>query len=305
LDFKVTILGSSAASPARGRNQTSQVVTAGNSCYLVDCGEAAQIQMKRYKIKLSKIDHVFISHLHGDHYLGLMGLISTLHLARRDRQLTIFGPKGLDEIITVQLKYSHLKLNYPLRFVAVSYDGKTLLHEDKYVKVYSFPLKHRIPCTGYSFEEKERPRNLIKSKLQETKLPIEAIRALRNGQDYWDDQMKVWYRVNDYAYPPAPLRKYAFCSDTLFDEDLVPYISESTLLYHEATFMHIDQRRAVETCHSTAVEAATIAKLSGAKQLLLGHYSSRYADLNLLLEEAKAVFYPSLLSEEGNSYWIE
>lgn len=305
MDFKVTILGSGAASPSRGRNQTSQVVTLGNNCFLVDCGEAAQIQLKKYKIKLSKIDHIFISHLHGDHYLGLMGLISTLHLARRERLLTIFGPNGLDEIITVQLKHSHLKLHYPIKFVPTSQEGKNLLLDDKYMRVYSFPLKHRIPCTGFSFEEKPRLRNLIKEKLQSHNLGIDAILSLRNGLDYRDEGGQILYRVEEYTYPPAPLRKYAFCSDTLYDEDIIPYIRDSSLLYHEATFMNRDEIRAGETCHSTAAQAATIARSAGVKQLLLGHYSSRYVDLHPLLKEAEAIFEPSFLSGEGNTYWID
>jgi ribonuclease Z len=298
-------LGSGAASPSRGRNQTSQVVTSGNNCFLVDCGEAAQIQLKKYKIKLSRIDHIFISHLHGDHYLGLMGLISTMHLARRERLLTIFGPRGLDEIITVQLKHSHLKLHYPIKFVSTSQDGKRLLLDDKYLNIYSFPLKHRIPCTGFSFEEKPRMRNLIKEKIQSNKLGVDAILSLRNGLDYVNDEGNVTYRVEEYTYPPALPRKYAFCSDTLYDEDIIPYIRDSSLLYHEATFMNRDEIRAAETCHSTTAQAATIARSAGAKQLLLGHYSSRYVDLYPLLEEAKAIFEPSILSEEGATYWME
>jgi ribonuclease Z len=305
LEFKVTILGSGAASPSRGRNQTSQVVTFGNSCFLVDCGEATQIQLKKYKVKLSRIDHIFISHLHGDHYLGLMGLISTMHLARREKLLTIFGPPGLDEIITVQLKYSHLKLHYPIKFVPTRPDGKNLLMDEKHIKVYSFPLTHRVPCTGFSFEEKPRMRNLIKEKVQSVKPGLDAILSLRNGLDYLDENGNVLFHVEEYTYPPAPLRKYAFCSDTLYDEDIIPYIRDSSLLYHESTFMNRDEIRAGETCHSTAAQAATIAKSAEVKQLLLGHYSSRYVDLYPLLEEAQAIFEPSMLSEEGNTYWID
>jgi ribonuclease Z len=305
LDFKVSILGSNAALPARGRNQTSQVVTLGTTCFLVDCGEACQIQLKKYKVKVSKIDFIFISHLHGDHYLGLMGLLSSMHLAKREKLLTIFGPPGLDEIITIQLKYSHLKLHYPLQFVPTATEGKNLLLDHPLVQVFSFPLKHRIPCTGFSFEEKPRMRNLIKEKVQSGKLAVEAILSLRNGLDYSDEQGNVIYRVDDYTHPPAPLRKYTFCSDTLYDEDIIPYIGDSSLLYHEATFMSIDEIRARETCHSTGAQAATIAKLARVKQLLLGHYSSRYVDLQPLLEEARAIFGPSMLSEEGSTYWIE
>ena len=304
MDFKVTILGSNAALPARGRNQTAQVVTLGTSCFLVDCGEACQIQLKKYKVKVSKIDFIFISHLHGDHYLGLMGLISSMHLARREKLLTIFGPPGLDEIITIQLKYSHLKLNYPIEFIPTDTDGKNLLLDHPSVQVFSFPLKHRIPCTGFSFEEKPRMRNLIKEKVLSAKPGLHAILSLRNGLDYLDEDTHVLYTVEEYTHPPAPLRKYAFCSDTLYDEEIIQYIRDSSLLYHEATFMSIDEIRARETCHSTGAQAAAIAKSAGVKQLLLGHYSSRYVDLGPLLEEAKAVFESSLLSEEGSTYWI-
>lgn len=305
MDFKVTILGSSAASPVYGRNQTCQVVSLGNSYFLVDCGESAQVQLKKHRIKFSKIDFIFISHLHGDHYLGLMGLISTMHLARRDKLLTIFGPTGLDEIITIQLKYSHLELNYPIKFVPTEHDGKNLLLDQTYVKVFSFPLKHRIPCTGFSFEEKPRLRNLVKEKVHFAKLGIEAILTLRNGLDYLDENGDVKYSAKEYTHPPAPLRKYAFCSDTVYDEEIIPYIRETTLLYHEATFMNIDEIRAKETCHSTGAQAAAIAKSADVKKLLLGHYSSRYGDLDPLLQEAQHIFGPTILSEEGNTYWVE
>jgi len=305
LDFEVTILGSGAASPAHGRNQTCQVVALGNSYFLVDCGESAQIQLKKHRIKLSKIDFIFISHLHGDHYLGLMGLISTMHLSKREKLLTIFGPKGLDEIITIQLKHSHLKLHYPIKFVPTTHKGKNLLLDLKYIQVFSFPLKHRIPCTGFSFEEKPRLRNLVKEKVHFAKLEIEAILTLRNGMDYLDKDGNVKYSAAEYTHPPAPLRKYAFCSDTVYDEDIISYVRDTSLLYHEATFMNLDEIRARETCHSTAAQAAAIAKSAGAKQLLLGHYSSRYVELQPLLEEARAVFEPSLLSEEGSTYRIE
>ncbi|HLU89049.1 MAG TPA: ribonuclease Z [Cyclobacteriaceae bacterium] len=305
MGFSVTILGTNAAIPCHGRNQTSQVVALDNSYFLVDCGEGTQIQLRKFKIRFSKIDNIFISHLHGDHYLGLMGLILSFQLARRERRLTVFGPRGLDEIITVQLRHSNLKLNFPVDFVQTRTDGKNFLLEDKQLKVYSFPLKHRVPCTGFTFEEKPRLRNLVKEKVQQSKLSIEAINALREGKDFLDEQGRVKYPVDEYTHPPAPLRKYAYCSDTVFDETIIPYIQESNLLYHEATFMNIHQTRASETGHSTAAQAAILARSSGARQLLLGHFSSRYTDLGPLLGEAREVFPESFLSEEGKTFWIE
>lgn len=305
MEFKVTILGSGSASPSHGRNQTSQVVSLGNSHFLVDCGEATQIQLRRYKVKFSKIDFIFISHLHGDHYLGLMGLISTMHLSGRKSLLTIFGPHGLDEIITVQLKHSSLELRFPTKFVPVELNNKNLLLEQKNLKIFSFPLKHRVPCSGFSFEEKPRLRNLIKEKVVSARLEIEAILCLREGRDYRDENGDVKYRVDEFTYPPAPLRKYSFCSDTPYDEDIIPYVRNSTLLYHEATFMNKDEVRAKETSHSTAAQAAAIARAAKVGKLLLGHFSSRYVDLEPLLLEAKAVFEPSILSEEGNTYQLD
>lgn len=305
MDFKVTILGSNSALPAHGRNQTSQVVTLGNSFLLIDCGESTQIQLRKFRVRFSKIDYIFISHLHGDHYLGLMGLISTFHLARRIKTLTIYGPKGLDEIITVQLKYGNLNLNFPLQFIQTTSEEKNLLLEENDFRVFSFPLKHRIPCTGFIVEEKPRLRNLVKDKVQFTKIGFEAINMLRSGKDVLDERGNIKYSVKEYTHPPAPLRKYAFCSDTIYDEDIIPYIRDANLLYHESTFMNAHQTRARDTCHSTAAQAASIAIASNARQLLLGHFSTRYPDLQPLLLEAKEIFAEVSLGEEGNTYWVE
>ncbi len=276
MDFKVTILGSNSALPAYGRNQTSQVVTLGNSYLLIDCGESTQIQLRKFRIRFSRIDNIFISHLHGDHYLGLMGLISSFHLARRIKTLTIYGPKGLDEIITVQLKYGNLNLHFPLQFVQTNSEGKNLLLEEIEFRVFSFPLKHRIPCTGFIIEEKPRLRNLVKEKVHFNKIGLEAIQTLRSGKDVLDEKGSIKYSVEEYTHPPAPLRKYVFCSDTVYDEDIIPYIRDANLLYHESTFMNAHQTRARETCHSTAAQAASIAIASNARKLLLGHFSTRY-----------------------------
>lgn len=305
MDFKATILGSYSASPALGKFQTSQVVSIGNSILLVDCGESCQSLLRKYKIKYSKIDYIFISHLHGDHYLGLMGLVSSFHLAQRERPLTIFGPKGLDEIITLHLKYGNLKLCYPLRFEPTIPERKTLILEEPAFQVYSFPLKHRIPCTGFSFEEKPRLRSLIKEKIQFAEMGVEAIQTLRQAKDVVDDDGKIIYRAEEYTHPPAPLRKYAFCSDTIYDEEIIPFIEGADLLYHEATFMSRDISRAEKTFHSTGAQAATLAKAAQVGKLLLGHFSTRYVDLLPLLEEARAIFPESHLSEEGETYCIK
>lgn len=305
MDFQVTILGVNSAIPAHGRNQTSQFVAFGRISFLVDCGEGTQHQLKRYKVKYSRIDHIFISHLHGDHYLGLMGLISTFHLSSRSRPLYIYGPKGLDEIITIQLRHSNTFLKFPLYFKETAQEGKNLLLELENIRVFSFPLKHRIACTGFSFEEKKRPRKLIKDKIVEAKLNITSIHQLLQGKDVYDESGNVRYSQREFCHPPIAPRKYAFCSDTIFDLDLVSYISEVDLLYHEATFMEMEAHRANSTMHSTARQAGIIAREAGIKTLLIGHYSGRYVDLHPLLLEAKEVFENTQLSEEGETYTMQ
>jgi len=302
LEFEVTVLGSNSAIPAHGRNQTSQLIQVGGSYILLDCGEGTQIQLRKFRLKFSRIDFIFISHLHGDHFYGLMGLISSFHLVKRERLLTIFGPRGLDEIITVQLKHSNSKLDFPIRFVNTHAESKELILEEKKFRVYSFPLKHRIACTGFLIEEKRGLLNLVKEKLKKQKISIEAINALRSGNDFTDENGKVLYTVSDYTHPQKEVRKYAYCSDTIYDPGLIQYIHGVDLLYHESTFGDDEGTRAFSTFHSTAKQAGLIAAAAKAKKLLLGHYSSRYKDLNPILAQAREVFLESHLSEEGVTY---
>ncbi len=276
----------------------------GSHVFLVDCGEGTQHQLRKFKVKFSKVNHIFISHLHGDHYLGLMGIISTFHLNNRKQPLWIFGPKGLDEIITLQLKYAHTLLRFPIHFVPTEFNAKNELLDLSELRVSSFPLLHRIPCTGFLFEEKSRPKKLIKDKIKELGNDVESIRKLAKGQNVLNENGKIKFAVEDYCLPGLPPRRYAFCSDTIYHPEIISHILEVDLLYHEATFMQADQLRAQQTFHSTANQAATIARDAGVKQLLLGHYSTRYADLYPLLWEAKQIFEPTLLGEEGNTYMI-
>lgn len=302
-EFEVTILGNTSSIPAHGRNHTAQVVRFGQESILLDCGEATQIQMRRYKIKPSKISAIFISHLHGDHYLGLIGVLSSYHLAKRNDPLKIFGPKGLDEILTTHFRWSNTRLSFPLEFIQTQTERLELLLDHPRFSVHSFPLIHRIPTTGFLIREKEGPRSLIKEKLKEHPLSIEAIQEIRSGRDYADRQGKV-FKVEDFAYPVPKLRSYAFCSDTRFHPEVSFYVNRVDLLYHESTFMETDAQKAEETFHSTAKQAAEIARISGVKTLLLGHFSSRYLDLAEMLAEAKTVFPDSVLSEEGKTYRI-
>ncbi|WP_113922724.1 ribonuclease Z [Cognataquiflexum aquatile] len=304
MEFEVTILGSNSAIPAHGRNQTSQLVSVGNSFLLIDCGEGTQIQLRKFKLKFGRIDFILISHLHGDHFYGLMGLISSFHLVKRERLLTIFGPSGLDEIITTQLKYTNTKLSFPLRFVPTQAEGKNLILEEPMFRVFTFPLQHRIPCTGFLIEEKPGLRNMVKEKLVKTKMPVEAIVSLREGKDVVDPDGKVLYRVEEYTYPPKQSKKYGYCSDTVFDPTLVNFINGVDLLYHEATFGDDETERAGTTFHSTSRQAGIIAMKANVGKLLLGHYSSRYKDLTPILDQAKEVFENTYLSEEGVTYSI-
>jgi ribonuclease Z len=303
LDFEITILGNTSSIPVHGRNHTAQVVRFGQDFLLLDCGEGTQIQLRKFKIKASKISHVFISHLHGDHYYGLMGLLSSYNLTKREKPLTIFGPRGLDEILTTHFRWSNVHLSYPLNFVETQTDKLNLLLDTPRFSVYSFPLVHRLPTTGFLIREKEGPRSLKKEKLQERKIPLEAIQSLRHGRDFKASD-GTSYRVQDFCYPLAPLRSYAFCSDTKFEPQLSTFLSKVTTLYHESTFMEEDIQRANDTFHSTAKQAAQIAQISGVKNLLLGHFSSRYKDLSNMLEEAKTVFSNCELTIEGNTYPI-
>ncbi|MDN3203444.1 ribonuclease Z [Algoriphagus sediminis] len=302
-DFEVTILGNTSSIPVHGRNPTAQVVRYHKDYFLIDCGEGTQIQLQRFKVKSSRIENIFISHLHGDHYLGLVGLLSSYNLNGRTKPLTIFGPKGLDEIITTQFRWSNTRLGYPLEFIQTNPHHSEVILEKQGVKVISFPMKHRLPTTGFKVLEKERKRRLIKEKLEEANPPIEAIKAFREGKDYSSDSGKT-YLVDDFAYPEPKLRSYAFCSDTIYDEGLVPYLQDMSLLYHESTFMDDQQERAKITYHSTAREAAKIAKMANVGELLLGHFSSRYNDLSEMLVEAKSEFEKSILSEQGQTYSI-
>lgn len=302
-EIELTILGNTSSIPMHGRHHTAQVLRFGQEFLLIDCGEGTQLQMRKYKTKAAKISAIFISHLHGDHYLGLIGLLSSYHLAKRTQPLTVFGPRGLDEILTTHFRWSNTCLSYPLTFTATQPEEKVLLLDQPLFTVSSFPLRHRIPTTGFLVQEKEGLRSLIKEKLEAHALPVAAMQQLRAGQDYLSPSGEL-HRVDDFCHPLPALRSYAFCSDTAFYPELAPLLQGVDLLYHEATFAEADAPRAAETFHSTAKQAATMAQLCGAKTLLLGHFSSRYPDLTELLAEAKTIFPNSELSEEGSSYLI-
>lgn len=304
MSFKITILGSSGALPAYGRFPSSQLVEIQNRYFLVDCGEGAQMQLMRYQANLHRINHILITHLHGDHYLGLMGLIFTMHLLRRTNDLHLYSHRGLDEIITAHLKYSHSVPNFKIIFHALEPDIQEIIYEDDAMCVETIPLVHKIACSGFLFREKLKPRRVDKSKLPQG-LRIQQIANLKKGHDVIDESGNILFRNQELTLPPRRSRSYAYCSDTAYAEQLVDQIRDVDILYHEATFGADEQLKARETKHSTAAEAARIAMLAGAGKLVIGHFSARYKDLAPLVEEARAVFPNVEPGVEGSIFSIQ
>lgn len=301
--FEVSILGSSSATPIYQRHPTAQVVNIHERLFLVDCGEGTQIQMNRYKVKFHRINHIFISHLHGDHYLGLLGLLSTMHLQGRTTDMHIFGPEPLREIIDIQLKYSETKLRYNLIFHPLETDQSQVIFSDDTIEIKTIILNHRIPCTGFLFKEKPLLRKLNKEQLIKYEVSLSAYQDLKNGHDFVASDGSIIPNI-ELTTDPKPPRTYAYCSDTCYDERIIPLIRNADLLYHESTFLSDKEVRAAETFHSTAAQAGMIAKKSEVKRLIIGHFSARYKNLYPLLEEARTVFSETTLAIEGDSFRI-
>ncbi|MES2513237.1 MAG: ribonuclease Z [Bacteroidota bacterium] len=299
--FELLILGSSAATPTSTRNPTAQLLNIAERFFLIDCGEGTQMQMRKYKARFQSVNHIFISHLHGDHFYGLPGFLASMHLLGRKNELTIYGPKELEEIITMLHKCSDTYLNYPLKFVTTQTSVKQLLFEDDKVEVYSIPLKHRIATTGYLFKEKPLSRNIDKYKLEKLNVSFAEIHKLKQGLDASDEHGNI-IKNEELTMDPAKQRSYAFCSDTKFFEELAKDIKDVDLLYHESTFLEDKKDRAKETFHSTARQAAEMATLANAQKLLLGHFSARYGNLDDFLIEAKPVFANTELAIEGHTF---
>lgn len=300
--FQVTVLGCAAATPTSARFTTAQVVQFHNKLFLLDCGEAAQIQIRRMRLPMMRINHIFISHLHGDHFLGLPGLLFSYHLMDRKKQLHIYSPPGLQEIIQVHFKISGTEPSYPIVFHDVQQGGLTI-YEDRYISVETLEMEHRLPTFGYLFKEKPRLRNIKKEKIEEYDIPIERIPGIKAGKDFEDQKGNMISNQELTHEPPAP-RRYAFCSDTSYTEKFLNQIRGVDLLYHEATFLKEKGMMAREKSHSTTLEAATIAQKAKVKQLLLGHYSARYDDTNQFVEEASEIFPNTLLADEGKIFQV-
>ncbi|MCH4553339.1 MULTISPECIES: ribonuclease Z [Aestuariibaculum] len=299
--MKLTILGCYSATPRALTNTTSQVLEINNHMFLIDCGEGTQVQLRKHKIKFNRIKHIFISHLHGDHFFGLVGLISTFRLLTRETDLHIYGPKGIKEVITLQMKLSDSWTNYKLIFHELTSTESQLIFEDDLVEVHTIPLNHRVYTNGYLFKEKEGNRKLDINLVEEANIDVAYYRKLQQGFDVVNEDGVLI--ANEKVTKPAKKPKsYAFCSDTMYKEDIVPIIKDVDVLYHESTFLEKHANLAPQTKHSTAKEAATIAKKANAGVLLLGHYSTRYDSLKPFKEEAQEVFKHVRLSQDGKVF---
>lgn len=299
--MKLTILGCYAATPRTLTNPTSQVLEIGRQLFLIDCSEGTQVQLRKNKIKFSKIGHVFISHLHGDHVYGLIGLVSTYMLLNRTEPLHIHGPKGIREIITLQLRLSNSWTNYELHFHELESDESEVVYEDDKIIVSTIPLKHRIYTNGFLFKEKRGLRKVNAETAEKYNIDKCYYRNIALGKDVPDNKGNL---VNNdlLTFEPVPPKSYAFCSDTMYSETIVPYIKGVDVLYHESTFLDSEESLAEKTMHSTAKQAAAIASLAEAKNLILGHYSTRYDTIGLFLDEAMTVFPNVLLADDGKSF---
>ena len=299
--MRLSILGCYSATPRALTNTTSQVLEINNHMFLIDCGEGTQVHLRKHKIKFNRIKRIFISHLHGDHFFGLVGLISTFRLLTRETDLHIYGPKGIKEVITLQMKLADSWTNYKLIFHELTSKGSELIFEDDRVEVYTIPLEHRVYTNGFLFKEKEGERTLNIWAVEEANIDKSYFRKLKQGFDVLNEDGEL-IKNKTVTKDGVKPKSYAFCSDTCYKEDIVPIIKNVDVLYHESTFLDKHAHLAPKTKHSTAKEAASIAKQANVGTLLLGHYSTRYDGLNGFKEEAKEVFDNVELCEDGKTF---
>ena len=299
--MKLTILGCHSATPRINTNPTSQVLEIKNHIFLIDCGEGTQVELRRNKVKFSRIKHIFISHLHGDHFFGLIGLISTFRLLTRETDLHIYGPKGLKEVITLQLKLGNSWTNYKLIFHELSSQESEVIYEDEKVTVETIPLKHRVYTNGFLFKEKIGERKLNINAVMNANIDVAYYRKLKQGFDVTNEDGVLIKNAAVTKEPNIP-KSYAYCSDTAYTETILPIIDKAHVLYHESTFLEKHAHLSNPTKHSSAIEAATIAKKAEVGTLILGHYSTRYDDISSFKEEATTVFENVELAEAGKVF---
>lgn len=301
--FEVTILGCSSAVPTRDRFPTAQLVNFYDRYYLLDCGEGTQIQLRRYHLSMQRISHIFISHIHADHFLGLPGLLSTMDMLGRQTELHIHAPEGVIGFLEAYKKHAETGFSFPVIYHPIAPGEPQLLLNADMLEVHAVPLRHSVPCMGFIFREKNRKRNLRKDALKKYLLPVEDIVRIKAGEDYIAADGTVIPNA-ELTIAPKKARTYAFCTDTAFHEPLIPHIQGADLLYHEATFAAKEHKRAKATLHSTATDAARMAAAAGVQKLVLGHYSVRYENPDVLLQEALPVFAPTELAAEGKTFVV-
>ena len=296
--FEVNILGCGSALPTTRHYSSSQVVNIREKLFMIDCGEGAQLQLRRSKLKFTRLNHIFISHLHGDHCFGLMGLISTFGLLGRTATLHIYAHEDLEKLLAPQLEYFCKGMTYEVAFHSINPNKAEVIYDDRSVSVTTIPLKHRIPTCGFLFQEKQTPNHIIREMVDFYRVPVFELNRIKNGEDYVtpDGTVVPNHRLTTPSDPP---RSYAYCSDTAYLKSIVPQIKGVDLLFHEGTFAQCDAARAKETYHTTAAQAAEIALEAEAKQLVIGHFSARYEDESILLKEAQAIFPSTLLAKEN------
>ncbi|AUC81632.1 ribonuclease Z [Lacinutrix sp. Bg11-31] len=299
--MKLNILGCYSATPRTFTNPTAQVLEINNHVFLIDCGEGTQVELRRHKIKFNRIKHIFISHLHGDHFFGLVGLISTMRLLTREVDLHIHAPKGLKEVVTLQMKLANSWTNYNLYFHELTSKFSELIFEDDKVEVHTIPLDHRVYTNGFLFKEKEGERKLDMNAVLNANINVAYYRKLKQGSDVENNDGQL-IKNETVTFPPEKPKSYAFCSDTAYKEDIVPIIKDVDVLYHESTFLEQHAHLALKTKHSTAKEAGSIAKQANVGTLLLGHYSTRYDDLNVFKTEAQEYFENVELADDGKVF---
>jgi ribonuclease Z len=302
--MKLTILGCYAATPRTLSNPTSQVLEIKNRVFLIDCAEGTQVQLRKSKIKFSKINHIFISHLHGDHFYGLIGLISTFMLLNRENDLHIYGPKGIKEIILLQLRASDSYSGYNLYFHELTSKESVTIFEDDKVIVKTIPLSHRIYTNGFLFQEKNSERKLNFETIENYTIDKVYFNKIKFGGDITLEDGTI-IPNSELSFPPLPVKSYAYCSDTKYDEKIIPIIQNVDYLYHESTFLESEEALSEKTMHSTAKQAATIASKAQVKNLILGHYSTRYSSIELFKEEAQTIFPSVYLAEDGKEFSLD
>lgn len=296
--MNVTILGCNSALPVIERFQTAQIVHFREKMFMIDCGEGTQIRMKQFKIKPTRLNHIFISHLHGDHVFGLIGLISSLGMVGRTADLVIHAHPDLEKMLQPQIDYYCTEMSYKVIFELIDPRKHALIFEDRSLRVFSIPLKHRVPTCGFLFEEKEKPRHIIREMIDLYHIPLKELPFIQQGNDFITEDGSV-IQNERLTRPATPPKKYAYCSDTAFSKRIIPWIEGVDILYHEATFLHTDILRAKATGHSSAQQAAEIARDAHVKQLIIGHYSARYDHIEDLLAEAQAIFPNTRLAFDG------